>query len=256
MARLGAIFALAVALFWGIDRFFPSLFPDNHFINAIYFASIAICIFLIIGSFETGADHLHRIPSAAVIGGILTIGGLAAYLVWSPMNPTPTVAAAAAVMATIGWVIQRDAAMFLNRKQHTLSILMQMRQSEIFRRHQVHLATHYPAGANLTPADVQPLLDSRKNKASYALDAAGGVTFPVADSILFLANFYEFLAAAVAQGDLDEALLKESIGNIATNFYHKIEPLLAHLQELDEDGKPTKPVYNYYWELRRRWSAS
>lgn len=164
-------------------------------------------------------------------------------------------AVAAAALATIGWLVQRDNALFINRKQHTLSILMQMRQSETFNSHRNRVHAKFPPGTGISRQDVQWLLEQRKDPSNYADGADGKPQYPLIDSIQFLANFYEFLSAAVRQKDLDESLLYESIGNIAINYYEKVAPWLRHFQQPGPDGAPSTDTYNHYWWLYQRWKA-
>jgi Domain of unknown function (DUF4760) len=248
-----ALFALVVALLWGADRFLLDMPSAEPLSDAVCVMAMSLAGIILLATFPGERDDIHRLPLLLQLAVTLVLGAGLAYWVYLPTNPTATVAAAAATLATVGWLVQRDASMFLNRKQHTLNILLQMRQSEIFNRHRIGLFARFPAGRKIEPADLQPLLDERRAREYGIVD--GKLKFPTIESINFLANFYEFLAAAIRQKDLDEELLYATIGDMATNYYDKIRPYIEDAQEPGPDGVPTTDTFvEYYW-LYQRWTA-
>jgi hypothetical protein len=108
-------------------------------------------------------------------------------------------------------------------------------------------------GTKLTREDVERLLEQRKDGSQYAISEGKEIKFPVVESIQYVANFYEFLAAAIKQGDLDDNLLHSTIGNIVLANYDKIQALHNYYQEPDNRGVPTTDVFNESYWLYHEW---
>jgi hypothetical protein len=204
------------------------------FILAAYVSAVSV-----VTVFIKQPERIHRINAVILIGMVAAIGGWAIWMFWSPSNLAPAAVTTAATLATIGWIAQRDAALFVSRKQHTMNILVQMRHSELFNRHRFNVFYHYPGQIDIPPADVAGLFAARDIQANYGVDHTGKDKYPVIESIIFLANFYEFLAAAIDEGDLDEALLRKSIRGVAIRYYQKVRPVLEHVQLPGPNGVPT-----------------
>lgn len=187
---------------------------------------------------------------------IMAIGLAGAWFVWDPANKTPSVAAFAAAMATIGWLVQRhnqialsqnqhSLQVSLSRKQHTLNMLLQLRTGALFNDHRTLLFSHYPAGHKVPKEDVAQLVAARTDKANYGRTDDGKPKLPIIESFMYIANFYEFLAAATRNGDLDKKMFEDSIGAILVQFYDHFEPLIQDFQKRDETGKPTNRAFEH-----------
>lgn len=246
-----ATLALIVVVLWGVER---QSTPPSHWMDWLWFASIILAIVLwVISVTRPDPREIRKIPLSALVAAAIIVGGILAYEVYDKNNTTPMVAMIGATMATIGWIALRENSIFLNRKQHTLNVLLQIRQSEAFNKHRTHILSHYPTGTNITAADLPELLKQRKDKTRYVIQDGKETQFPVAESIQFVANFYEFLAAAVKQRDLDERLLYETLGDIIVAYYEKILPILLDHQKPNKEGVPTTGVFTQYHWLYHRW---
>jgi hypothetical protein len=155
MSRVASAFALLIALAWGADRIGLIDWPPLWGLFLIFSAA------LLVVSLVKDTDEFHRIPMAFWAIAVLMAGALVADVVWDPSNLQPTATVAVGTLATIGWIVQRDSAMFLSRKQHTLTILMQMRHSEVFNRHRTNVLSRYPMHSNASAADIEALLRER-----------------------------------------------------------------------------------------------
>lgn len=187
---------------------------------------------------------------------IMVVGIAAAVFVWDPTNKTPSVAAFAAALATIGWLVQRhnqialsqkqhSLQIALNRKQHTLNMLLQLRTGVLFNEHRAMLFSHYPSSHKVPKEDVAQLVAARSDKANYGRTDDGKPKMPIIESFMYIGNFYEFLAAATRNGDLDKKMLEDSIGGILVQFYDHFAPLIHDFQKCDDAGQPTTRAFEH-----------
>jgi hypothetical protein len=167
------------------------------------------------------------------------------YLVWDDTSKTAIVALLAAVLATLGWLTQRHQAIDISRKQHTMAILTQFRNSEIFNRHRLNLLKQYPPGVKPTRGQIDDILQERNKPENFDIKDQ---KFPVAESLYFIANFWEFVSAAIISGDLDKQLVEETISTVMVSFYEKFRTFIEHPNNLDMDahGTPHGQVYTNY----------
>jgi hypothetical protein len=253
LPTFGAVFALLVVALWGAERYLETAAPLRPLADAVWFMTLTLALVLLVATSLEEPEELHRIPLVLWVGFTLVLGTALAYWVYNPVNPTATVATAAAVLGTIGWLVQRDSSMYLNRKQHTLNILLQTRQSEAFNKHRTNTLARYPHKVTIPATDIPELMRAREIATSYGLGEGKETKFPVIESIIFMANFYEFLAASIRAKDLDENLLYDTLGDIAVSYYEKVQPVIAHHQQPDGDGTPTTDIFTQYRWLYLRW---
>lgn len=190
----------------------------------------------------------HRNTSIAIF-----LGGAAAVFVRE--NPQAFITALAGTAAAIGWILQYQNSITLSRKQHTLTILLQMRQNEIFNRHRTHLFSKYPQGSKIPNGDVAQLIAERTIAGNYELFPDGKQRFPMAESIIFIINYYEFLANGIRQGDLDDDLLRESLQGIALDIYDKCEAYINKRANVVHAGGITQStIYEHFrWLVNDHW---
>lgn len=254
------LMAAVAIVAWGIERAIRSRVfdvlkalptADQLFLSSLGFLSLLIL--LIWNQRRPGPDRSKR-ETAALIVGVALLGLIGAFLVYEATNKTPVVATIAIAAATVGWMIQRQTAIENSRKQHTLNILLQMRQNELWNRHRTNLFAHFPYGTAISESDVSELLAARTEKENYKLLPDGKQVFPVIESIYFICNYNEFLASAVRQGDIDSELLRQSLEGVIKGLYVKCEPILEAEMKLDGKGRPTATTYsNYWWLVKEHW---
>ena len=100
------------------------------------------------------------------------------------------------------------------RKQHTITVLLQMRLSELYMEAARKVRVRY------FPVDgIQYIrreqLENRTNG-----DAI--------DDLLYVLNYLKFVASAIRYGDLDESLMKESLRGIVCNNYDLSSELITY----------------------------
>jgi hypothetical protein len=86
------------------------------------------------------------------------------------------------------------------------------------------------------------------------VDADGKQIFPMTESVIYICNFYEFLAAAVRLGDIDSDLLHEALGGNIKGAFAKCEHVLNAGLKPDATGRPTGTSWeNYWWLVKEHW---
>lgn len=252
-AFVGAWAVLLVGFFSGTD-FFQKI-HDHFTATELVFAlsGMVIPFFVaVVIDWSVGRWTWFR-GNATVIAVVMLIAAAAcaAYLFWAwdHSNPSPIAAIIAAALAAVGWLTTQELTRTLQKKRHTMEILIKIRESVVFDRHRLRILKHYPPWSNVSDEEVEPLLKESQDASLY--DDKSGEE-PLYNSIAFVANYYEFLASGVRQGDLDFDLLNETYGSIILRFYEKCRPLLRHKQQLDQKGRPTTRVFNNLWWLERK----
>ena len=132
--------------------------------------------------------------------------------------------------ATIGWVYTARRARTLSRKQHTFNALLQMSMTKEFEDKTAKIRPY--VRDNAVPAN-----DHNLN-----------------DDVMWLLNYYEFLAAGIRNGDIDEQLLYDSEYGFILAFYEastdyregirkkrQLQDIYAHLDWLYSQWKSNRP---------------
>lgn len=153
----------------------------------------------------------------------------------------------AALVALLGWVVSAYVSLSSSIKQHTVNILLQSRLSTAFNDHKDAILSVYP---NKPKIILIPGSDIRK------LDN-GTLTkkkFKALDSLTYILNHFEFIAAGIHHGDLDEALLKSCLRNIICSWCEKSDDYINYVRGKDKNGVFKKPkVYEHLLALRDKW---
>lgn len=246
-------FFLALFLVWSLDTWITTdamVWLSTTFSNTDPDTYTRFMWLLLLAALPLGIAIIYRqfFPIKLLIG--VYVSAFLLLIVWGDPRMTPFAIVSSAILATIGWLYQQHHMRELQKKQHTLNVLVQMRQSDMFNKHMNNLLNSYPPETNIPPTDLDTLIKESKQAQSYI-----GGTWPVLLSIKYIANYYEFLAAAVKQGDMDKNLLEDTIGGIMSKFYEKVKPIIDDKLELDENGEPTNPLktyVHYYW-LINHW---
>ena len=180
---------------------------------------------------------------------VLIFGAAGSYYLYQETNLTPLVASVAATLATLGWILQRQLSVNMSRKQHTLNVLTQMRQSELFSTHKHNIFKTYPSSQVIPKEDIAGIKEACKDPAAY-ITQEGKPVYPLGESVKYVCNYYEFLASALREGDLDEALLKSSIEShfraVFENFIHFI---------FDGRSNQATAYDNLVWLVTKHWKC-
>lgn len=144
-------------------------------------------------------------PRAAEAGDILYDNVIAAL---SVAVATFGLAAALATYVLTSRAQQRQA-----RIRHSFDVLFQVRMSQEFRVQRERRHAIFPEDTEISWHDWKRARDGDlTTRHSRAEQRAG------AEALLFLLNYYEFLALGIAMGDLDEEMLRRSLRGIMCNM--------------------------------------
>jgi hypothetical protein len=155
-------------------------------------------------------------------------------------------------LATVGWIYTNYNNTMHQHKAHTMNVLIQMRNSAEFQRHRLNLFASYPIGTKVKTEDITKLKAQRADKTSY--DIASN-KIPAMDSALYVLNYYEFISVGVLAGDLDESMIKETLGAIFVNFHDHVRPIIDDARK-DDMGKENLDIYENYLALVRRFKSA
>lgn len=144
---------------------------------------------------------------------------------------------ASALLALAGWMVQTWNTARVGRKQHSMNVLIQTRFSEVHRKH-LEIVSDGLAGA------VEFSAEKVMNDANLRR------------SLAYLLNYFEFIAVALNQGDLDETIIREAIRGQLTDAVAKSRSYISFVRGEDPAGNP-KPekalVYCRLLPLASRW---
>jgi hypothetical protein len=220
------------------------------FIFASIFLRVAAC-------FTEGRpkSYILRItdqyPMAMFVAYAVACALLALIIVGTgPNSASADVSIIAALLAVVGVVVQQASAASLHKKQHTMNVLLQFRQSDLVQRHRTVVSAKYPTREPLTSEDVSGLLAEYDRKDSYTTTPGGALQAPAVESVYYMTNYFEYIAAAIHSGDLDERLINETIGGHIRSWYRKYRLFIEHNENLSvRDGLPRKAVFINLWIL-------
>lgn len=148
-----------------------------------------------------------------------------------PANESATIIAAAAILATIGWVYTARRAR--TRKQHTINIILEGNFDLEMRN----------AHAELIPIfrgeDVFPAVGSDRHK-------------EIQPKLRFVLNHFEFIAAGIRRGDMDERLVMDAQRGTILTAFEKSEPHILWVRS----NRRNQSVYEHLEWLHKRWEKS
>lgn len=149
------------------------------------------------------------------------------------------VAVFAAFIAAIGWNVTALVTLRNSVKQHTINTLLQSRLSATYMEHvKAANATFCTPNGELIPLTKEEV----KNPPA-------GVTFT---SLGYMLNYLEFIAVGIRHGDLDEAVLKNSLRGIVCSLYCVAFELIQARRAQVQDPKQSRTYENLCW-LHERW---
>ena len=107
-----------------------------------------------------------------------------------------------------------------DRKQHTIRMLMDARLSPVFRKLLKDRTIMFPPGTRIPVENYERIADW----------PAEGPERRSREALVAILNYYEFIAAGIYSGDLDEQLLRRTIRAIMCNLIDDARDLIVHFQ--------------------------
>ena len=143
--------------------------------------------------------------------------------------------AASIFVGVTGWIINNIQSKIAQAEQHTLNILFDTRLSPTWQEHRQKVDSAFPPKRK--PIDPEVVMREGEEE--------------LRESVKFVGNYYEFLAAAVRFGNLDEPLLRECIRSQFVGFFWRIAPYVAAVRSEQKSSS-----YNNFEWLARRWDTN
>ena len=119
---------------------------------------------------------------------------------WGKLKAEHFLAAIGLAGAVCGWVFTNMVSLRNSIRQHTITTLLQSRLSATYMSYADKLSSHYAA------------YEARKKADPALLEGpTDGVDI---NALRYILNYFEFIAIGIKRGDLDEAMLKDSLRSI------------------------------------------
>lgn len=146
-----------------------------------------------------------------------------------------------------GWWVQATITSSNARKTHTITTIMNQRNSEVFFRKNDNVVSTFSMGKTVHPVVAMAIFN--KNR-----DELINITLPQAyikasNDLLYLLNYYEFIAAGVFNGDLDEKLIRECYENIIIGLEKRAFHIICEARKSKGER-----VFVNFTDLIDKWS--
>lgn len=212
---------------------------------------------------KTGEDSPStRFPRFAFYTGTL----LLALYFFGDKTTTPAGAILISTMfATIGWVSNQDAsrkatlkaaesAAAMTRKQHTMTTLMRSRENRVLQYHSANMLDYYPADVRVAEAHIPAILKQRDDW-SHFQEGRQFPSYSYYGSFAVVANYWEYIAAGIRSGDLDEAMLKNMSRGVVVNFHEKNIHLINKIRGVSGDFIAQPAALEHLTWLVAKWKT-
>lgn len=151
-------------------------------------------------------------------------------------------------------------------REFTLTLVLEARSDHTLNWHRANLHSVLPPGVRMDPK-THHKIRSQKERFKYK-PHTGPLPdrAPVHDSILFLLNYYEFVATGIRTGVINQKIIELTMGNIIYQFVAKVRPLMDEQIEKnkedlrnqarargEDDPPPDDHVYSDLKNLIEKW---
>ncbi|WP_417439802.1 DUF4760 domain-containing protein [Idiomarina abyssalis] len=149
-------------------------------------------------------------------------------------------------IVVMGWWVQSVLSAKSSRKQHTLNTILDTRSSAIYQQHLERYSRLIKDYQHIHPKIAEWF--HYPNKDDFSQMAVPKELKDAINGLAYVMNYFEFLALAIKQGDLDETLLKECF----CGMLPKIESRAFHL--IREAQSKDSRFFEAFVSLTQRWS--
>ena len=180
-----------------------------------------IPILLITSAFLTRRYKKDRLNSREIFWVSIIVATLAVPVVLSYTTVSGVAVVGSAYLASIGWLYTNHNNVKNQRKAHTMSVLIQLRNSTEYQKHRLNVFSKFPVGTPVKEEDLGQLKKDQADKASYGENKTS-----VMDSMAFVLNYFEFISIGVKTEDLDGTMIELSLRGIFVNWYSHLLPFI------------------------------
>lgn len=135
-----------------------------------------------------------------------------------------------AAMATVGWLYTSRRSLTIARKQHTINIMLKGNFSQELRGSHKFIAQHFKAK--------KPIPDESDTEYNG-----------FRENLQLILNHYEFIAAGIRRGDLDEKLVLDSERGTVLNAFENSEDYIYQAR----NTRRNQSLYEHLEWLHKRW---
>jgi len=182
-------------------------------------------------------DAVHYLVAAAVFVFFGLIAISLAYLAGNTAGAT----IAAGLFATLGWIYSNYNTNKNQRVNHTISILLQMRNSAEYMKHRKAVFERFPTQEIIELTDARELVRGETPASRET-----------SDSLTYVLNYFEFISVNVIQGNLDDTIIDSTIGGIIVNIYDFAQPFIATSRD-DDWGRPNRRLWVFLQQLAEEY---
>jgi uncharacterized protein DUF4760 len=155
----------------------------------------------------------------------------------------------AAYLATMGWLYTNYMNSIIQRKAHTMNVLIQQRNSTEFNRNRSLVLAKFPFGRRVTTNDLAELKRERADATAYTPDKV-----PTLDSAYYIANYLEFISVGVLNGDLDDTLIERTFRGIFVNWFEHLQPVIYDAQ-VESSGVKNEKIFLAFITLVEKYKS-
>jgi hypothetical protein len=212
----------------------------NDFTGADWFCVSFIPILLIVSAFLTRRYKKDRLNSREIFWVSIFVATLVVPIILPYTKSESGIAiVVSAYLASIGWLYTNHNNIKNQRKSHTMSVLIQLRNSAEYQKHRINVFSKFPMGAAVKETDLAALKRERGDPASYGSDKNATL-----DSMIYILNYFEFISIGVKTEDLDGTMIELSLRGIFVNWYNHLLPVI-----IDAPNRGSSKTYIEYRNL-------
>jgi hypothetical protein len=162
--------------------------------------------------------------------------------------------------ASVGWLIHFRLTTKASRTNNAFSIVMETRKSSEFLARQGLVFRHFPPGCNVDDSYAKyfprETLKGMYLQADWDEKQIAPVDLEKAkaiDALKYLLNYYEFVAAGIRAGDLDEVMCLESFGGTVTGLCKRANLYIQYIQAEKPTGAGEPLAYEALLAMCPKW---
>jgi hypothetical protein len=178
-------------------------------------------ILLVASAFLARHYKKDRLNSREVFWVSIILATLAVPLVLPYTNESGVAVVGSAYLASIGWLYTNHNNIKNQRKAHTMSVLIQLRNSAEYQKHRMNVFSKFPLGTPVKDSDLAQIKKDHANQASFGNDKTSAM-----DSMIYVLNYFEFISIGVKTEDLDGTMIELSLRGIFVNWYNHLLPVI------------------------------